>query len=87
MTQRQHSVKCLHEESAPIAVKVKDRWMRCAILDQSSTHMEDNSPILFKAWVSYGWCCYGWYKPYDRPEKCMNYEMWNYFLNIAVVNS
>ncbi len=46
-TQRQHSVKYhdLHEESALIAIKVKDRWMGCRILDQSSTHMEDNRAL------------------------------------------
>ena len=40
-TQRQHSVKYLHEDAALIAVKVKDRWMGCGIIDPSSTHMDD----------------------------------------------
>ena len=31
----------LHEESALIAVKVKDRWMGCGIIDPSSTHLDD----------------------------------------------
>ena len=88
------ALKYLHEVSALIADKLKDKWMGYGILEQSPTYME-NCRSRFHARHGFpmvGAAIDGTHVPYapNSPEEaliCKNYKMWTSLLNIAVVNS